>query len=768
MTQAMRPCGLLLVLLAMTRTAAETLSGFGSSMLAVTDASILERLKSLYVNKLRPLEKKSSYHELREPVLSDAWFDSRPMVLLLGQYSVGKTSFIRYLLGRDFPNQHIGPEPTTDRFIVVMYGDREKVTPGNALTSQPDTPFHSLRNYGTHFLDRLQASSVPAPIMRRITLVDSPGVQAGEKQKGRGYDFHEVIKWFAQHSDRVLLLFDPHKLDISDEFRAVIEVLQAHQAKVRVVLNKADEIEPQKLMRVYGALMWSLGAIIASPEVPRVYLGSFWDAPFKHPGMAGLMEAEEADLIEELASLPEDNVMNKINEIARRARLVQVHVHLMAFMREQVTSKWTGRKQVQEWICSAEGMRHCYETTLRQHSLSKGDFPPWEPLARALSTFDFSQLYKPSVERSQKLKLLDELMETDIPQLIQQLHMVQKRNEKAPHMRQAFQPSRQHRGPPPALGQPWAGLSTPAGGAASGAADMDTTGAGFSGGAAAAQRSASISAAWQRQKEALAAAVSSVREARGLGTPAAAAAPTAAPPPLPPPASVSAATTLSDSAAPSQIWTMGFGSDALPRAEPPVPPPVSPPPPPNATPPPNAMPQTAPTSIAPTSSGPAWESPPTGSTSTGGSPMVAEPLGAAPTPPMGWQPTGTAPPMESPPPPPTWAPSWAPPPTGAAPIAGPSAGSLGRHSSAGWDSPPGASASSASPAGWDSPAEVMPPAEWMQPAELMQPAQAMPPAQAALEAPPPAEQTSLEPPSAHSPPPPALPPQQPSGMDAMD
>ena len=157
----MRPCGrLLLVLLAMTRTAAETLSGFGSSMLAVTDASILERLKSLYVNKLRPLEKKSSYHELREPVLSDAWFDSRPMVLLLGQYSVGKTSFIRYLLGRDFPNQHIGPEPTTDRFIVVMYGDREKVTPGNALTSQPDTPFHSLRNYGTHFLDRLQASSV--------------------------------------------------------------------------------------------------------------------------------------------------------------------------------------------------------------------------------------------------------------------------------------------------------------------------------------------------------------------------------------------------------------------------------------------------------------------------------------------------------------------------------------------------------------------------------------------------------------------------------
>ena len=44
---------------------------------------------------------------------------AKPQVLLVGQYSVGKTSFIRYLLGRDFPGQRIGPEPTTDRFTGV-------------------------------------------------------------------------------------------------------------------------------------------------------------------------------------------------------------------------------------------------------------------------------------------------------------------------------------------------------------------------------------------------------------------------------------------------------------------------------------------------------------------------------------------------------------------------------------------------------------------------------------------------------------------------
>ena len=36
--------------------------------------------------------------------------------MLVGQYSTGKTTFIRYLLEQDFPGIRIGPEPTTDRY----------------------------------------------------------------------------------------------------------------------------------------------------------------------------------------------------------------------------------------------------------------------------------------------------------------------------------------------------------------------------------------------------------------------------------------------------------------------------------------------------------------------------------------------------------------------------------------------------------------------------------------------------------------------------
>ena len=43
------------------------------------------------------------FHEFVSPALNEPDFDARPMILLVGQYSTGKTTFIRYLLEKDFP-----------------------------------------------------------------------------------------------------------------------------------------------------------------------------------------------------------------------------------------------------------------------------------------------------------------------------------------------------------------------------------------------------------------------------------------------------------------------------------------------------------------------------------------------------------------------------------------------------------------------------------------------------------------------------------------
>jgi hypothetical protein len=53
-----------------------------------------------------------------------------------------------------------------------------------------------------------------------------------------------------------------------------IEGLKGNDDKIRVVLNKADMVSHQQLMRVYGAMMWSLGKVVKTPEVMRVYIGT--------------------------------------------------------------------------------------------------------------------------------------------------------------------------------------------------------------------------------------------------------------------------------------------------------------------------------------------------------------------------------------------------------------------------------------------------------------------------------------------------------------
>ncbi len=48
------------------------------------------------------------------------------------------------------------------------------------------------------------------------------GVLSGEKQRlERNYNFVDIVKWFASRCDLIFMLFDPNKLDISDEFKQV-------------------------------------------------------------------------------------------------------------------------------------------------------------------------------------------------------------------------------------------------------------------------------------------------------------------------------------------------------------------------------------------------------------------------------------------------------------------------------------------------------------------------------------------------------------------
>uniref|UniRef100_A0A0K8TAP2 EH domain-containing protein 1 n=1 Tax=Lygus hesperus TaxID=30085 RepID=A0A0K8TAP2_LYGHE len=287
---------------------------------------------------------------------------------------------------------------------------------GTLWLSSPKKQYRPLSKYGNAFLNRFQACMVDSPVLRGITIVDTPGILSGEKQRvDRGYDFTGVLEWFAERVDRIILMFDAHKLDISDEFRRAIEAFRGHDDKIRIVLNKADMVDHQQLMRVYGALMWALGKVLQTPEVARVYIGSFWDRPHPHELNSRLFEDEEQDLFRDLQSLPRNATLRKLNDLIKRARLAKVHAYIISSLRKDMPSMFGKDGKKKELI---KGLSTIYEQIQREHQISPGDFPDIKKMQECLANHDFTK-FNPLKPRL--LEVVDKMLAEDISRLMAQI-----------------------------------------------------------------------------------------------------------------------------------------------------------------------------------------------------------------------------------------------------------------------------------------------------------------------------------------------------------
>lgn len=382
----------------------------------ISEADAVARgLKEYYGKYVFPIEKHYKFDKFATPFLTEADFMAKPQVLMCGQYSVGKTTFIRFILERDFPGCRIGPEPTTDKFAAIMYGKNERLIPGNAAAVQADKPFRALETFGMAFLNRFEVSECASPLLEHITLIDSPGVLAGEKQRlNRGYDFPSVVRYWANRADRILLLFDAHKLDISDEFRNTILALKGNSDKIRCVLNKADQVNTQQIMRVYGALLWSLGKVVQTPEVLRVYIGSFWDQPYEYDELGALFDKERADLLSDLKGLPRHAAIRKVNEFVKRARRAKVHALIMDHLRAQFG--WTGKEKKQKKLLA--DMAGQFRQVSQKHNVPMGDFPNPSKFADILKNF---KIYEFPQLKEKHIHALEQVLAAGVPRLLERV-----------------------------------------------------------------------------------------------------------------------------------------------------------------------------------------------------------------------------------------------------------------------------------------------------------------------------------------------------------
>uniref|UniRef100_A0A8C6SQB1 Uncharacterized protein n=1 Tax=Neogobius melanostomus TaxID=47308 RepID=A0A8C6SQB1_9GOBI len=381
---------------------------------AIGDVNLVtDELKNLYYKRLLPIEKHYLFQHFHSPSYEDADFDNKPMILVMGQYSTGKTTFIRYLIEQDFLGGRVGPEPTTDCFSALMHGEVEGIIPGNALTMDPKKPFRNLDPFGNTFLNRFQCVQMPNPVLENISIIDTPGIlTAARRRLSRGYDFPAVLRWFAERVDRIILLFDAHKLEFSDELTRAFGALCGHEDKLRVVLNKADRVDSQQLMRVYGALMWSLGKVFKTPEILKVYIGSFWSEPRQKCDHYELIELEEEDLLTDIRNLPRNAALRKLNDLVKRARLVRAHAHIIGQLKKEMPTIFCKESKKHSLIYD---LPEIFLKIQQQQRVPAGDFPDCNKMQEKLLGQDFSKFktLKPSLMAS-----LDKLLTTDIGKLV--------------------------------------------------------------------------------------------------------------------------------------------------------------------------------------------------------------------------------------------------------------------------------------------------------------------------------------------------------------
>jgi len=239
----------------------------------MNEKNMQSNIQSSVNSKLAPLMAKYDM-DLAELDASMKW---KPIVLILGNYSSGKSTFINELLGRDV--QRTGQSPTDDSFTVLTApasADEEVDVPGANLVNDERLPFTGFKKYGEKFISHFRMKQINSPVFDNLALIDSPGMLDSVSEKDRGYDYSSVVKDFAKLADLIILMFDPHKAGtIQETYNAIRNTLPeaAGEDRITFVMSRIDECDNMSdLIRSYGTLCWNLSQMTGRKDIPRIFL----------------------------------------------------------------------------------------------------------------------------------------------------------------------------------------------------------------------------------------------------------------------------------------------------------------------------------------------------------------------------------------------------------------------------------------------------------------------------------------------------------------
>ncbi len=253
----------------------------------------------------------------------------KPLVLIIGNYSSGKSTFINEFVGSDI--QRTGQAPTDDSFTIITAPDvvdcPEEV-PGSTLVNDERFPFSPLKRFGESFVSHFRLKYVESPILQDLAIVDTPGLLDSVTAKDRGYNYLGVIKDLARLSDLIILMFDPHKAGtIKETYQAIRSTLPGATGEDRViyVLNRIDECENlSDLVRSYGTLCWNLSQMTGRKDIPRIFI-TFAPGRGDVPPELEIWLKEREELKQAITKAPKmrmNHILEEVDGVVREQAMV--------------------------------------------------------------------------------------------------------------------------------------------------------------------------------------------------------------------------------------------------------------------------------------------------------------------------------------------------------------------------------------------------------------------------------------------------------------
>ncbi|XP_041762172.1 uncharacterized protein LOC121588379 isoform X2 [Anopheles merus] len=386
---------------------------------------ILRDLKRIYDNSIKPLETLYKYRDLSNRHFGDPEIFSKPLVLFMGPWSGGKSTILNYLTHNEYtPNSvRTGAEPSPAYFNILMHGDEPEVLDGTQLAA--DWTFSGLQKFGQGLLDRLRGQKLPNKLLERVNIVEIPGILEVRKQVSKYFPFNDACQWFIDRADIIFLVYDPSKLDVGPETEAILDQLKGREYQTRILLNKADQVKPEELLRVQSALIWNISPLMSSAQPPVMYTVSLWSNPYEVGAPVRLLQAQERSLLLDLGQAIDRRIENKIASARRFAVRVRNHAKMVdCYLTTYYNHKtlFGNKKQIAEKIIASPQDYHIYEGLSTLTNISRYDLPDpevYRDFFHLNPLYEFQKLSETCTYfRGCPINKLDVAIAYDLPELV--------------------------------------------------------------------------------------------------------------------------------------------------------------------------------------------------------------------------------------------------------------------------------------------------------------------------------------------------------------